>query len=312
MVAKLYYHSGKSQEEIADMLHTSRSKVSRMLTLARQRNIVEFKIDASGQQREHMSEEICKITGLKTVIIAPSATERIPSRENLARSACSFIDNQLTDGLKIGLSFSTVVDFLVRKFEPSRHVSGVSVYQMLGGSLVDMKFTDVRDSVRILADKLNATPHFIQAPLVVGNSLLRELLYEEARISDHFNQMKDLDMAIIGLSSIHPEENLLYKAGYITLDQTQSLLSTEYRANICAHCLDRNGNEGDTFLRDRTIAIELEDLKNIPTVLGVGAGSSRLDSIIAAVNGGYITALAIDETAAISIIANKDSFHPAK
>jgi len=57
-IAKLYYNGGKSQDEIAKLMNLSRPKVSRMLTLAKQRRIVEFRIDSSGQQRMQMAEDI--------------------------------------------------------------------------------------------------------------------------------------------------------------------------------------------------------------------------------------------------------------
>ena len=56
LVSKMYYYGGMSQNEIADMLGTSRPKISRILSLAKQRNIVEFLIDPSGGPRERMAE----------------------------------------------------------------------------------------------------------------------------------------------------------------------------------------------------------------------------------------------------------------
>ena len=44
-VANLYYNSGLTQNQIADMMYTSRSKISRMLSEARELGIVEIRIN---------------------------------------------------------------------------------------------------------------------------------------------------------------------------------------------------------------------------------------------------------------------------
>jgi len=302
-IAKLYYNGGKSQDEIAKLMNLSRPKVSRMLTLAKQRRIVEFRIDSSGQQRMQMAEDIRERYGLSAVLVSPAYPTREQSMESLSDTAGAFLNEHLRDGLKIGISFSTVVDHMVRRFAPARKISDASVYQLLGGTLVDSSFTDVRDSVRIMADKLSARPHYMQAPLVVGSTMLCDLLHKEAEIREHFDAFENLDIAVIGLGSSDPESCLLYKTGYITLEESNDLQAQGYKADICAHRLDDNGEEGDTFLRGRVMAIDLPVLRRIPIVMGVGLGEHRTDSILSAIRGKYINVLAIDEITAITLLA---------
>ena len=49
-VANLYYNSEMTQNEIADRLYTSRSKISRMLKEARELGIVEISIRNHGKE----------------------------------------------------------------------------------------------------------------------------------------------------------------------------------------------------------------------------------------------------------------------
>lgn len=306
-IAKLYYNGGKSQDEIAKLMNLSRPKVSRMLTLAKQRRIVEFRIDSSGQQRMQMAEAIKERYSLAAVLVSPAHPTREQSMESLSDTAGAFLNEYLRDGIHIGISFSTVVDHMVRRFSPARKVTDAAVYQLLGGTLVDSSFTDVRDSVRIMADKLTARPHYMQAPLVVGSTMLCDLLHKEAEIRDHFSAFEKLDIAVIGLGSSEPENCLLYKTGYITLEESQKLQEHGYKADICAHRIDENGNESDTFLKGRVMAIDLPILRKIPIVMGIGLGEHRTDSILAAIRGKYINVLAIDEITAITLLAKDNA-----
>ena len=59
-----------------------------------------------------------------------------------------------------------------------------------------------------------------------------------------------------------------------------------------------------TPLSRRTLALPLEDLKRIPTVVGVAAGAEKADAIIGAVRGRIISSLVTDyETAAVILAA---------
>ena len=304
LVAKLYYLGNMSQNDIAGMLGISRPKVSRMLSLARQRNIVEFVIDASGAQRERMREAIRNRYGLRSVLIAPSAPTPEQTLDNLALLSAAFLAGELRDGMRIGISFSTVVDTVIRRFTPAAPMERATVYQMLGGTLPETGFTDARDSVIMLAEKLHATPKIIHAPLVVGNTLLKELLLQEPEMASHFEALAHLDMALIGLGSAQADQCLLYKSGYITLEESAGLLRSGLAADICAHRMNELGQEQQTFLTGRIIGIDPAILKKTPTVMGIGAGAAKLQSILAAIHGGYIHVLAIDELAAIALMAH--------
>ena len=72
--------------------------------------------------------------------------------------------------------------------------------------------------------------------------------------------------------------------------------------DICGSYIDINGNICHSSLNDRMIAITLDDLKRIPTVIGVAAGEKKVEIIIGALRGKYIDTLIIDEQAAVSAL----------
>ena len=72
--------------------------------------------------------------------------------------------------------------------------------------------------------------------------------------------------------------------------------------DICGRYIDINGNQCHTALNDRMIAVTLEDLKNIPVVIGVAAGEMKTDIITGTLRGKYIDVLITDERAALSVL----------
>jgi DNA-binding transcriptional regulator LsrR (DeoR family) len=71
---------------------------------------------------------------------------------------------------------------------------------------------------------------------------------------------------------------------------------------ICGRFIDDKGRECATAWRDRVISVELDQLRKIPQVVGVVSGSDRTAAILAAVRGGILKSLVIDETGATSLL----------
>jgi len=66
---------------------------------------------------------------------------------------------------------------------------------------------------------------------------------------------------------------------------------------------DAKGKECASRWRDRIISIELDYLKKIPGVVGVAAGAERAAAVAAAMRGGFIKSLLIDESGAQALLA---------
>ena len=63
---------------------------------------------------------------------------------------------------------------------------------------------------------------------------------------------------------------------------------------VCANFFDREGQEAAPPVKDRIIAITMEDYKKIPVRIGVAGGEEKAEAIRAAVKGNYINVLVTD------------------
>ena len=100
--AHLYYINGKSQAEIATLLETSRSNVSRMLTEAQRQGIVEIRINDPSGRAQDLEVALQKTFGLQDVLVAQrgaGGAERIANQVGaLAAQLLSTTDQGLDDG----------------------------------------------------------------------------------------------------------------------------------------------------------------------------------------------------------------------
>lgn len=302
-VAKLYYLADLSQEEIAEVMGISRSKVSRMLTLARAMKIVEFKVSDSPMLAEEMETKLKAHFGLQDVLIVPSAASPEQTKRQLGRVASDYLNRILEDRQRIGVSWGTTVDAVISQFSPARLLPEATVVQMIGGTRTPTFNLDSRDLTQVLADKLGAAYSLMHTPSVVSSGEVRDILLREPEIAVHFRLLEQLDVALVGVGSIRPEESVLYKAGAIRLEESEALVREGFATDVCGFRIYRDGRDLPNLLTERVVAIPPEALRRVPRVVGVAVGEDKAASIIAAARGGFLKSLIIDEVAAILVMS---------
>jgi DNA-binding transcriptional regulator LsrR (DeoR family) len=137
---------------------------------------------------------------------------------------------------------------------------------------------------------------------MVQSKVLHDLLMEEPHIKSHFEKIKEVNIAVVGLGSTQPDLSAQFRSGHIKMDDTQKLIQEGVVGDICGRYIDINGQSCHSSLSDRMISTTLEDLQRIPTVIGVAAGEKKVEIIVAALRGAYIDTLIIDEKAAVSVL----------
>ena len=304
-VAKLYYYGNLSQEQIAKLLGLSRPKVSRMLTEARQLNIVQISVRDPNLSYEEQEEKLRHRFGLEYIRIVPSGTTDEISKKNVGHAASDFLNSRIEEHTKIGISWGTTLCAFVREFQAKAPAPNAKVVQMVGGMYSQSLNIDGRELVKTLSSKLQCEHSLLQAPLLVRNPVLRELLMQEPSVIEHNTHIRTLDIAFVGLGHSYDfyKDSITYRAEYMEEAEARRLHEMGLVCDICGHQLLEDGTEPDTFLRSRVVGITLEEVHRVPLVVGLCAGHRKAQSIFAALRGNHINGLILDEVAAISLIA---------
>jgi len=301
MAAKMYYIDGLSQEKIASKIHLSRPTVSRMLSACIKEGLVQIKIDDVSSFGRELALKIKEKYGLRHVIVVPQSHSQDADKEKVGQAAASYIESIMTNGMLIGISWGTTIFNIVKNIKPNPFIKA-DVIQLVGGTGNKTNDTDANMMTLRLSRTLDGDSYILQAPLMVQSKILKELLMEEPHIKNHFEKMKNVDFAIVGLGSTKPELSAQFRSGHINMEDSEKLIYEGAVGDICGRYIDINGSNCHTSLSDRMIAISLDDLRRIPTVIGVAAGEKKADIIIGALRGKYIDVLITDEKAAVSVL----------
>lgn len=301
MVAKMYYIEGLSQEEISQRIHLSRPSVSRLLQSCIKEGIVQIKIDDVSSYGKELGKKIVDTFGIKKAIIVSPCHNLEADKEKVGQAAAEYVESLLSPKTLIGIAWGTTIHSIIENIKPNGTLKA-DVIQLLGGVGNKTNDTDANTMALTLAKALGGDSYILQAPFMVQSKVLRDLLMDEPHIKSHFSKIKSVDIALVGLGSTKPELSAQFRSGHINMEDSQKIIGEGAVGDICGSYIDINGLQCHTSLNDKMIAISLQTLKRIPTVIGVAAGEQKTDIIVGALRGRYIDVLITDENAAACVL----------
>ena len=137
-VANLYYNSEMTQNEIADRMYTSRSKISRMLKEARELGIVEISIKEPWERDLDLENKIHQIYGVKAVRVVSAkenSKEQITSR--LSEVSAYYLDSVVKEKMVVGISWGNTLYHIVKYIDANNKKNiPITVVPIMGASNV--------------------------------------------------------------------------------------------------------------------------------------------------------------------------------
>jgi len=301
-VSELYYLEEKTQAEIAKAIGVTRSMVSRMLKEARERGIVEIRVNRP-LQSDHDLE-----TGLRTqfdLVDSYVVANRSVKSENLlkllgaagAQVLMRYLEPDIVLGIAWGTSISATVD-AVDVEEPMP----LKVVQLVGALGARNAEYDGHDLVLRLANKLGGEAYFLNAPFICQSPEVARSLMENDSIRETVNMGKQARLALLGIGSAWPEYSSFYRAGYVPIEELNHLREMGAVGDVCGIHFDANGGDACLDFCERLVTIKKTDLLAVPIRIGVAGGPGKVESILGALRGGYINVLVTDSITARKLL----------
>jgi DNA-binding transcriptional regulator LsrR (DeoR family) len=301
-IAKHYYLDSMSQSEIAELYKISRPTVANMLKECRERGIVEIRINGSSPYTSEAGQQLQNTYGLQTVCIVANETDYPLTLYKTSLEAAGCLGSMLNDRIRSGISWGTALYHTIRQLPKSGFVD-CEVVQLMGGLGASALFYDGAELARILADKLSAHFYPVLSPVVVKTKELRDALLIEPGIRETLERAKNLDLALVGLSSDQPEDSALVMAGFLSSSEAQRIYDDGSCGHLCGYHYDANGKFMDIPINNRVVGIGTENFLNVKRRVGIACGKQKARPIHAALKGGLVTDLFTDELTALQIIS---------
>ncbi|MBO1307659.1 hypothetical protein JZO70_15895 [Enterococcus sp. 669A] len=304
-VIKRYYILKENQDTIAQSESTSKSTISRLLKKAEKLGYVRHVVDVPIKSQDHLEGKLIEKYGLKRARVVPTDDSDNLGliMFNVTLSAGQFLNQIVKANDIIGVSWGeTMTAFANNLPEYGGKISNVQVVQ-LNGSISEQRELMNGDSiVRRIAANYDAKGYVLPTPSFVDSPEVAEALKKDSMISKNFELMEKSNITIFSVGSMR-DNSVLIEAGYFTKEDYAELRKNDYRGDICSRYIKSDGSYVNDDLYNRGLGISLDSLKKKECNMGLVAGKDKSQAAIAALKGGYITHLFIDEDTAEKILA---------
>jgi len=294
-VARMYHERGIRQADIADSLHLSQAKVSRLLKRAAESGIVRTVVVVSQGVHTDIEEALEQKYGLLEAVVVDVDGDDQDIITGLGSAGATYLESTLTGSDRIGISsWSQTILAAVDRMRPLRTSGADMVTQLLGGFGAPSAQAQANRLLGELAEIIGATPTFLPAPGLVGSPNIRKNLLSDPAIAEVARGWKTLTMALLGIGSLPPSPLLQASGNAVSAADQGPLLAAGAVGDVCLRFFDAAGRPVRNTLDSRIVGIDPETLRAIPRRIGLAGGASKHQAIRAAIKGGWVNVILTD------------------
>lgn len=271
-----------------------------MLSDAKRLGFVEIKIVSPTHKLEALSSQLSELLKIKDVQVIASESNDL-TLNTVGRAAASALLKNLRDYHTIAISWGRGLEATVVNTH-SETLSGLKVTQLMGSMSSVNTSVSAEEVGRNLAKNLNAQFVPFLSPVVVSNSKVRDSLLEEESIARTLQLARSADVALVGIGSASSSSSEMVFSEYKATKTERDSLVSEYAGDIAARLYKKDGTPLSAKLDARVIGLTLDEIRNIPRVIGVASGAEKVLGVVGAARAGLIDTLIVDLACANSVI----------
>lgn len=294
------YVDGRTQGEIAQEFGLSRPKVQRLLERARLTGVVDIHIDMPHQLDLDLEARLASTFGVTQVIVSPAGQDAESQRMAVARSAARYLERRLRDGNVVAVSHGRDTGAVPRFFRTTIASDCVFASAMGGSPSVDTP-TNPNEICRALADKSGGRLESLYAPAYVESEDVRDSLLAQDAVAHALGVAARADIALVGIGGTD-DGCTMVRSGCLSLAEIVRLRAEGAVGDVLGSYVDIQGRQIDAPHSRRLIALSIDELRRIPTVIAVASGAEKPLAVLGVLRAGIVDALIVDETNARAVL----------
>lgn len=305
-VCELYFVQGMTMSAVAERFQVSRSTVSRMLALAKERGIVTVSLKMPSNPSDLISRRLNELFGVRTHLAGTVKTAQAPQRlDAVSRYAAHLLGEWVTDGTTLGVAWGTTTSRVASHLQPT-NVRDVTVVQLNGAA--GPHSTGVGASSPVLATMaraFNAELYAFPTPAFFDMEETRTLLWRESSVRRILAVRSAADIAVFSVGAFQgPVLSQVYSEGHLSPATLRSLHKNNVVGDMCTVFIREDGTYADIDLNRRASGPTPSELARIPRRVCVASGRHKVRGILGALRSGAVTDLVIDDRTAAQVLTH--------
>ena len=303
LVSELYYVRQLGQPEIATLTGFSISKVSRLLASARAAGVVRISVEGAPQEPVPLARALSAALGVEVWVTPGHETDPALAARLCGVAAAPRLAEELPEDGAIGLTGGYTVESLVAAL-PAVSRPRTVVVPLVGGWDSSNPHLNSNEIARRLAERVGASVRLLHAPGLLDDEATTAALLADSAVTATTRYWGELRLALVGMSGA-PR----FAPGYGTVmdrldDAGRSRLTARGAVgDVAGHLVRLDGSFVADEWERRTISIPVDTLRKVPRVVGIAAGSNKVETIVAGARTGLLHLLITDEPTATAALA---------
>lgn len=304
-VAELFYVHSISQYEIAEKFNFSKAKVCRIIKDAKKKKIIEFQIKNIDKRPLELEEKIEKEFNLKEAIIFYNSDINTHDEEiifqEIGKLGADYIKRIIDDNLNFALTWGKTLHHVIRNLHLDKKYK-VNVFSTIGSvSLTETEYQAV-NIAQMFSEKIGGICYPIYLPLFVKTPELKESLMHNIDINKIIGDTSKIDYYITGIGTFSLNSRT-YTLGGFDLNFFNSLIKKQIVGEVGLNFYDINGNFINAGMEDRTIKLNVDEIKKIKNKIAIAFGPEKVESLKGFLKTGLADVFITDSKTAEKILA---------
>lgn len=306
-VARLYHEHGVRQPEIAERLHVSQARVSRLLKAAQDMGIVRTTVVVPDGVQTELEEQLEVRYGLRDALVVECFDESDDGVVyDLGVGAAGYLMATMTGGDIVGISsWSSTLLAAVDAMRPLTRPGAKRVIQLFGGVGNPAAETHAARLTQRFAELTGADPTFLLAPGIATSSQVRDALLQDRFVHAALESLNDVTLALVGIGSLQPSTLLLSSGNIVPEAELGALGALGAVGDICLRFFDHDGRHVQSEVDERVIGVDLDQLQRTERCVGIAGGPRKYEAIRGALLGGLVNVLITDHVTAAKLVGDE-------
>lgn len=291
-ICKMYYLQDLSQNEIADQLFISRPQVSKLISKAKQNNIISVQINDPFSEEEKAANQLKKRYHIENAVVVDARGKSCEDAlELLAKNISFTLTHYVSNGSVIGISAGYTVA-ACSAYSNIYNCRQLQFIPLIAGQSFEGEKWYANKNCERFASRLQAKYMILNTPLIIRNKEARVELENNVAVKPVFDCYNNLDAILLGIGQTTPNSTL----GKCSISKDEIDWAYEHgaKAIIGASFIDAGGNEMLGTQSDFFMGIKASQIKKCKAVMAVAIGTDKVEAMKATLKGEYINTLGTD------------------
>jgi DNA-binding transcriptional regulator LsrR (DeoR family) len=301
-VASMYYEQEMTQNAIASELGLSRVKIYRLLKQAKEKQVIQIKIDWPAARDKNLESELRQRFGLKEALVLKTTFRTYtPILHRLGQIGARYLERVLEDETTLAICLGSSTYEVINAISPDFHAK-VRVAQAMGSMPFALHELDSAALARQLAQKLGGEVLYLSSPLMADSPEAAEVLRSQREIERTLAAARQADVALVGIGDLDPAKSGFVQAGFVTPEELTTLMAEGAVGDVAGQIFTLSGELHACQYNQRLIGITFEELCQIPTTVAVARGREKVRAILGCLRTCVVNILCTDDETAKEVL----------